>query len=63
MRRDLSWVWEPLISSLRVEIKWKFVKNEELVALEAKIFSIYQKAVVQHQGKPDCRYSVEGSLA
>lgn len=48
MRRDLFWSWEPLISSLCVEIKWKFVKNEGLVALRTKIFSIYQKAGVQH---------------
>lgn len=63
MRKDLSWVWEPLISSLCVEIKSKFVKNEEWVALKSEILSIYQKAIVQHQGKPEGRYSVEGPLA
>lgn len=56
-------MWKPLIFSLCVEIKWKFVKNGELVALKAKIFSIYQKAVVQHQGKPERQYTVRGPLA
>lgn len=44
-------------------MKWKFLKNEELVALRAKTFVIYQKAVVQHQGKPERWYSDEGLLA
>lgn len=60
---DLSWVWEPLISSLCDEIKWKFVKNEELVALQAKTVGIHLKAVAQHQGKPERQHSVEGLLA